>query len=113
MLAWPVCKYCFVRACSRVRAYPPGRNRLSLLLLEGLPSWMDRGLLLIANRKGLSNPDRQMEQSTGDRRFNSTPYDKGKLLRHGMSGYNLSTYPGGLPPARAGFHTGKASGVLT
>ena len=28
--------------------------------------------IIVANRKGLSNPDRQMEQSTGDRRVNST-----------------------------------------
>ena len=40
MLAWTVCIACLVRACSRERAYPPNRDRLSLPLLEG-PSLMD------------------------------------------------------------------------
>ena len=37
MLAWTVCIDCFVRACSRERAYPPDRDRLSLPLLESPP----------------------------------------------------------------------------
>ena len=35
MLAWTVCIGCPVRACSRGRAYPPNRDRVSLSLLEG------------------------------------------------------------------------------
>ena len=37
MLAWTVCIGCLVRACSRGRAYPPERDRLSLPLLGGPP----------------------------------------------------------------------------
>ena len=37
MLAWTVCIGRLVRACSRERAYPPNRDRLSLPLLEGPP----------------------------------------------------------------------------
>ena len=39
MLAWTVAHVPDTRACSR-RAYPPNRHRLSLPLLEGLPSWI-------------------------------------------------------------------------
>ena len=37
MPAWTVYIGCLVRACSRERAYPPDRGRLSLPLLEGPP----------------------------------------------------------------------------
>ena len=37
MLAWTACIGCLVRACSRERAYPPNKDRLSMPLLEGPP----------------------------------------------------------------------------
>ena len=37
ILAWTIRIGCLVRVCSRKRAYPPNRDRLSLPLLEGPP----------------------------------------------------------------------------
>ena len=59
---------------------PPGRGRhhsfFSFKNGEGLLTCLS----IIANRKRLSNPDRQIKQTIGDCRVHSTSYDKGSCF---------------------------------